>query len=499
MTGFFWAVLIIIGGFAVTAAGDMVSEEVRDRLDRLPRAILHLAAWRLDPADREDTYNDEWLPELIEILTGDEARPITRLLVGTRFALGILATARRIARGLSQPAPEQAATAIGEPATAAISLPAAIRTMRPLAGRERFLATLAGGRSDILAFCPSELGKFETLGVAVFLTGSMTAAAIWYALVSVMAMNPFLAFLAASFAGMVLTGLLRWTIISFRFDGKTKFAVAVPWLIFTMMVGIVLSTPVAIRSFQAEINNQISLTKEQQVNEFYALQQRSQVAAQVSYWQNNVNLLDRVINSRGATPFNPAEDPDVKQLTGQLTSERNIAASDYKAWQCQLYGGGSCDTAQGTGPLARTDEQLYETAETQITSLNSRIQAREAKLQATDTSSQQSRLQQAEGALPNARAQLNLATDRENNLQAGFFASDEAANGMAMRIQALYRLSGENVTLAAAWCLLFLSFLLVNCMPLVIMLVRRPGIYEAIHAAVVQREFQDALRHFRSE
>ena len=497
MTSFLWAVLVILGGFGMTAAGDMVSEEVRDRLDRLPRAILRLAALRLDPADREDIYDDEWLPELIEILRGDEARPITRLLVGTSYAFGILARARRIARDLHLPAPEQAAAAIGESASGAISLPAAIRTMRPLAGRERFLAALAGGRSDILAFCPSELGKFETLGVAVFLTGSMTAVAIWFALVSVMGMNPVVALLAAFFGGLVLTGLLRWTIISFRFDGKNKFAVAAPWLMFTMIVGIVLSTPVALQSFQAEINNQISLTEQQQTSTFLALQQHSQVAARVTYWQNKVSNLDKVIESRGAEPFNPATDSEVKELTSQLTSERVVATHDYHSWQCQLDGG--CGAPQGAGPLAQADKQQYETAESQIASLTSRIQAREEKLQAANASSQEIRLQQAQAALPEARAQLNSASSQRDSLQSSFFASNEAMNGATMRIQTLYRLSGENVTLAAAWCLLFLSFLLVNCMPLVIMLMRRPGIYEAIHAAVVQRELHDALRHFRNE
>ena len=101
MTGLLWGVLGVFGGLGMTAIGDMVSEEVRDRLDHLPHAILRLAARRLDPGLREDVYDDEWMPELTYILKGDEARPITRLYHGTRFALGILAAARRIARGLA--------------------------------------------------------------------------------------------------------------------------------------------------------------------------------------------------------------------------------------------------------------------------------------------------------------------------------------------------------------------------------------------------------------
>jgi hypothetical protein len=88
MTGYLWATLGIIVGLGMTALGDMVSEEVRDRLDHLPHAILRLAARRLDPSQWVTIYQDEWLPELSYILRGDEARrPVTRLIRGTAFAV----------------------------------------------------------------------------------------------------------------------------------------------------------------------------------------------------------------------------------------------------------------------------------------------------------------------------------------------------------------------------------------------------------------------------
>src|SRR5262249_50709723 len=49
----------------------------------------------------------EWLPELAYILRGDEARPITRLIHGTRYALGILARTRSITGQLRRSVPVQ--------------------------------------------------------------------------------------------------------------------------------------------------------------------------------------------------------------------------------------------------------------------------------------------------------------------------------------------------------------------------------------------------------
>lgn len=95
----------IVGGLVAAGFGEILSQEIRDRLDHLPHAILRLAARRLCPAQRASIYEDEWMPELTFILKGDEARPITRLYHGTRYAVGILATAPCIASRLGLAAP----------------------------------------------------------------------------------------------------------------------------------------------------------------------------------------------------------------------------------------------------------------------------------------------------------------------------------------------------------------------------------------------------------
>jgi hypothetical protein len=107
MSAFLLTVLGVLGTFGMTAIGDMVSEEVRERLDHLPHAILRLAERRLDPDQRVTVYEDEWLPELAYILKGDEARPVTRLIHGTRYAFGILVGVHQITRHINRPAPDQ--------------------------------------------------------------------------------------------------------------------------------------------------------------------------------------------------------------------------------------------------------------------------------------------------------------------------------------------------------------------------------------------------------
>jgi hypothetical protein len=96
-----WGALVAVGVCLValvgTAIGDLLSEEMRGRLDEIPHRLLRLAARRLPATIREETLR-EWYGELHEILRGAQARPVTRLIRGTRYATGLFRVAPSIGR-----------------------------------------------------------------------------------------------------------------------------------------------------------------------------------------------------------------------------------------------------------------------------------------------------------------------------------------------------------------------------------------------------------------
>jgi hypothetical protein len=69
------------------AVGDVVSEEVRTRLDRLPVALLKVVL-RILPSDDRDRWLGEGEDDLQEVLRGTEAMPITRLWRAGKYAAG---------------------------------------------------------------------------------------------------------------------------------------------------------------------------------------------------------------------------------------------------------------------------------------------------------------------------------------------------------------------------------------------------------------------------
>ncbi len=62
---------VFVGGLAATALGDLVSEEIRSRLDGLPAAVLRLAAVAM-PRHLRTQCLEEWQGELYEFLRGAE-------------------------------------------------------------------------------------------------------------------------------------------------------------------------------------------------------------------------------------------------------------------------------------------------------------------------------------------------------------------------------------------------------------------------------------------
>jgi hypothetical protein len=294
---------------------------------------------------------------------------------------------------------------------------------------------------------------------------------------------------------LIIMGIDRWLVTSMPLDGKRKFLIAAPRLALAILLGSLISTPLVLRVFQSEINNQISIIKENNEAAFLNSQQHSAVQARVASAQAEVTNLEQVIDSHGAVAINPANDPVVKGLTTQLTNERQVAATDYHAWQCQLYGG--CGAPKGSGPLAAASKARYQADEARITNLGNEIQAREQLLQSTSADSQANRLQQAQNALPGAEAQLVAAQAEEKSLLNSFQLTNAATNGLLIRLKALDQLSAGDSTIQTARLLLFLLFLVIELLPVTVKLIQPPGNYEKILGREIANELRQAQWELR--
>ena len=96
-----WVCGVLAGVFLTLLAG-LVNDEIRGWLNVIPRALLRLAARRLDSSQRVTIYEEEWLPELEYKLRDAGSRPITRLLIGIWFSADMIRGSSRVARLLQR-------------------------------------------------------------------------------------------------------------------------------------------------------------------------------------------------------------------------------------------------------------------------------------------------------------------------------------------------------------------------------------------------------------
>lgn len=357
----------------------------------------------------------------------------------------------------------------------------------------RFLIALAGAIPDIVDRVPGERAKFETLGWAILITSGMAAVSMWFAIATAIGVSGLAATPVALVWALVVMGIDRWLIASVPADStrrKTlrRLAVAAPRLVLAFIVGIVISTPLVLRIFQPEINNQIAVIQQQRLNEFPESQQQSQ---KVSYWRSQVTTLEQVIDSRGLQPLNPSADPQIALLTQQLSTATANEQTAYATWQCQLYGGQNCPK-KGMGGNAQVDRDAYVNAAARVNQLNNEIHQRQQLLTSSDASASQNRLQQAESDLPAAQAELVAAQARLNSLLQSL-KTQNTSNGLLIRLQALSQLADRNPALYTAEILLFLLFLLIECLPLTIRLLQPAGDYEKILAREIDMRLKASL------
>jgi hypothetical protein len=381
--------------------------------------------------------------------------------------------------------------------------------MRMFGKLRKLVLWLSGAHAEVLELVPSERARFESLGWAILITSCMAAISMWFALSSALGINGILAIPVALFWGLVIMGIDRWLITSMPVDGGRKFALAVPRVVLAILLGTLISTPLVLRIFQSEINAQMATMQQANYSTFLQQQQQSQVDKQVTTDDDELQQLNTVINSHGTQTGNSAADPELVAYNNQLTeleSQLNhwttLKSQYYTEYTCQLYGGADCPK-KGAGPAYALSHQDYLNAANEVTSYQAQIshvqgeiQQRDQFLSSTSASSQAQRYQEALTQRPIVQQEYTAAVQRRDQLQQSYYAQEQAAHGILMRLEALSQLSAGNLTVSAARILLFLLFLVIECLPVTVKLLQRPGQYEAAMQRAKAAERRDFEKYF---
>ncbi|MEU9889532.1 DUF4407 domain-containing protein [Sphaerisporangium sp. NPDC051011] len=355
----------------------------------------------------------------------------------------------------------------------------------------KLLIVLSGARPDILERWPTDRGKFEGIGGAVLTTSVLATISMTFALSSALGLSIFVAVPAGIVWGLAILSLDRWLVSSIQPDGPRRWRMAVPRILMAVLLGVVTSTPLVLQIFKSEIDAQIVEIKQDRANSFTGEQNSGTVGQQIARLRKAVADQEAIVTSGGEGTQAPDVDPKIKSLTAERAKAIDERERQYDEWQCQLYGGPDCPR-KGDGVLAKASEKAYKKAKNRVDALNAQIEGRKRELAANDANAKSERLASAKAALPALRSQLDAALRQQAGLQASFDAENQSLNGLLIRLRALNEVSGKDMTLNGARLLLFLMFLLIECLPVAVKLMQKPGNYEKVLALVARNELLDA-------
>ena len=356
--------------------------------------------------------------------------------------------------------------------------------------RTNFLVALSGAQPEILDQCPTERLKFQSLGLAVLITSLTAMVSMWFALTGAVGLNIAVAFPVAFVWGIVILGIDRLLVVSVPIEGSRRIAIAMPRLLLAGLLGLLIGTPLVLRVFQADIDLQIVVIKQQHTDAFLVTQQKSILGRQISIQHTTVNNLEQIIDSDG-TVVKGSSGSQLRLLTGKRSAEHASEQQYYRQWACQLYGGPGC-LPPDNGPSARTLQLDYQRAAAQVATLTTDI--KQIEKASASTASNHSRYQQAIAALPEVQKQLSAYMTAETGMLEKFEKQNNEDNGLLMRLQALNELSSQNATINESRILLFILFSVIECLPIAVKLLQRQGIYEQLFKAAVYRELKEAKR-----
>jgi hypothetical protein len=219
------------------------------------------------------------------------------------------------------------------------------------------LAWLAGARREVLDRCPSERGFYAGLGLALLLTAGLSGFAGSLAVSYVLRVSIRRELLVGAIWALIIGNVDR--LLMMTITSKSKLWAALPRLVLSTMVGLMIAIPLTLAIFAPEIGAQLATTVE------HAIQQST----------NNVDGF-----------YGPKIAADEQQVAAIQSQEGSLQAEinqNLFLEACET-GAPDCSTTHqlGVGPHAQHYAQLAATEQAQLVSMKALDQPRIAALNA---------------------------------------------------------------------------------------------------------------------
>jgi hypothetical protein len=347
------------------------------------------------------------------------------------------------------------------------------------------LLTVAGTSREMLRDAPKERTKQVAMGAVLVSTAGIAAVSATYATYLALHFALPFAILGGLAWGLVILNLDRWLVVSTP-RLKTKIgtlAMALPRVLLAILIGAVISTPLTLAVFGAEIDAEIRVMAAEAEDEFNTKLESDSRYQELPELRERVQVLQADV-AQPATDADVLADPAVVALQARMddVTARHNAAAD--AFLCET--DGSC----GTGDPGIAVAALEKKAERDRLAVE-----REGLLSELGALKQQVRQQlDAEEVQKTADQTTELAALEDDVADTRRAMDAEIANheeevgdsdGILSRLTALERIQDGSSMLATAHLLLFLFMTALECLPIIfktMLALAPPSLYERLVA-----------------
>jgi Domain of unknown function (DUF4407) len=345
------------------------------------------------------------------------------------------------------------------------------------------LAVLGGARPDVLEVAPGARPRFVALGGVLLSTGGLAVVSMAFAVAMALGVWWPLALLVGLGWGAVVVNLDRMLLVGMAHDASLKrnLVLAVPRVGLALILGAVIATPLTLQVFSSEIDTEVKAMQAEAADAYRETLETDARFAGLPELREKVALGESIVATGGVA------DPQLASVQGDATAAQEAYDAalatqrelEAKA-QCEL--DGTCGTGDaGTGQAYVEARAAADAQAAVVASARSSLDAATASAEAAEGRS----AQLASSSLETDRAELARLTAEQTRLQTAFDATNEDADGILARLEALDRLGDRNATLAAAQLMLSLLFMSIEILPVLMKLLLNfgpPSAYDKLTA-----------------
>ena len=358
--------------------------------------------------------------------------------------------------------------------------------MNDFNGPGDFFAWLGGADLKVLAHAPGyERTRFIQMAIVLLTTAGIGIVSMMFALHDGVRTSLVVAVIGGLAWGFVILNLDRFLVLSMGHsrDLKRLLLMALPRLGLAAVISLVVATPMTLRIFASDINNemvQLNATESQRVAQ-QQLQSgpATQAAAILSKIQTDQQVMAGHLQGTVSNPQVTFWQGKVTALTSQVQQAQTAMDTAQAAYQCELYGSGpNCEGAsnrQGNGPIAKLKQAEFEQAQQKFQGLNSQLQSAEQQLHsaqaAAEKASGQTLAQQqtaAKAELPGLQAQYNRLETQLKQNEAQAQGAVERNTGILAQLQDLSAAGAKNPLLSVAQWVVTLLFFCIEILPVTV-------------------------------